>query len=410
MLQDCAALEGATARGYITGPGDPNRPPLEDEILLEMPLPRPDLLHTALWAAAGTGLLVLLWLLGPILTPFVVGAVFAYLCDPAVNWLVARRWPRVLAVLVVILAAGTVISLLFLILVPLFWREVAALIARLPEFLDLIDARLFPIINEQLGTNLKMDLESVRKVFSDNKEQAGELVPTLLGHVKEGGMALVALATNLVLIPVVMFYLLQEWPRIIPALQNAIPRPALARTTRIARDIDKVLSEFLRGQLSVMLVLATFYSIGLWIAGLSFALPVGIITGLLSFIPFVGFGGGLILAVLTALLQGDGVSLLIGVGIVYGLGQLLESYALTPYLVGERIGLHPLAVIFSLMAFGQLFGFVGMLVALPVSAAILVGLREVRGAWLQSPLYLGAEAAAPSSLHVNDRDEADRSE
>jgi predicted PurR-regulated permease PerM len=207
-----------------------------------------------------------------------------------------------------------------------------------------------------------------------------------------------------------MFYLLQEWPRIIPALQNAIPRPALARTTRIARDIDKVLSEFLRGQLSVMLVLATFYSIGLWIAGLSFALPVGIITGLLSFIPFVGFGGGLILAVLTALLQGDGVSLLIGVGIVYGLGQLLESYALTPYLVGERIGLHPLAVIFSLMAFGQLFGFVGMLVALPVSAAILVGLREVRGAWLQSPLYLGAEAAAPSSLHVNDRDEADRSE
>ncbi|MDX5446645.1 MAG: AI-2E family transporter [Zoogloeaceae bacterium] len=375
-----------------------------------MPLPRADLLHTALWAAAGVGLLVLLWLLGPILTPFVVAAVFAYLCDPTVNWLVARRWPRPLAVLLVICAAGAAIMLLLLILVPLFWREVAALIARLPEFLDIIDARLLPVINEYLGTSLKLDLESVRKVFSENREQAGDLMPALLGHVREGGMALIGVATNLILIPIVMFYLLQEWPRIIPALQNAIPRPALARTTRIARDIDKVLSEFLRGQLSVMLVLAAFYSIGLWIAGLSFALPVGIITGLLSFIPFVGFGGGLILAILTALLQGDGLPLLIGVGIVYGLGQLLESYALTPYLVGERIGLHPLAVIFALMAFGQLFGFVGMLVALPVSAAILVGLREVRGAWLQSPLYLGAEGAAPPPLYVSNKDEADRTE
>lgn len=375
-----------------------------------MPLPRADLFHTALWATAGIALLVLLWLLGPILTPFIVGAVFAYLCDPTVNWLVARRWPRPLAVLLVIFTAGSVITLLFLILVPLFWREAAALVARLPEFLNIIDARLLPIINDVLGTNLKLDLESVRKVFSENKEQAGDLMPSLLGHVKEGGMALVSLATNLILIPVVMFYLLQEWPRIIPSLRNAIPRPAVDRTTRIAREIDKVLSEFLRGQLSVMLILATFYSVGLWIAGLSFALPVGIITGLLSFIPFVGFGGGLVLAVLTALLQGDGVTLLIGVGVVYGLGQMIESYALTPYLVGERIGLHPLAVIFALMAFGQLFGFVGMLVALPVSAAMLVGLREVRGAWLESPLYLGDESAAENALYRGSKDEADRTE
>jgi len=375
-----------------------------------MPPPRADLLHTALWAAAGIALLILLWLLGPILTPFVVGAVFAYLCDPAVNWLVSRRWPRVLAVLLVICAAGAAVMLLLLILVPLFWREVATLIGRLPEFLDLIDARVLPAINDALGTQIRLDLESVRKVFSENKEQAGDLVPAVLGHVKEGGMAVIGLAANLVLIPVVMFYLLQEWPRIIPAVQDAIPRPAIERTTRIARDIDRVMSEFMRGQLSVMLILAAFYSIGLWIAGLSFALPVGIITGLLSFIPFVGFGGGLLLALLTALLQGDGLPLLIGVGVVYGLGQLLESYALTPYLVGERIGLHPLAVIFALMAFGQLFGFVGMLVALPVSAAILVGLREVRAAWLQSPLYLGAGNAAQPPLYVGDKDEADRKE
>lgn len=354
-----------------------------------MPLPRANLMHTILWGAAGIAALILLWLLGPILMPFIVGAVFAYLSDPAVRWLVERRWPRPLAVVVVILGVGSAITLLLLILVPLFWREVAALVSRLPELLNLIDTRVLPHINERLGTDLRMDIESARRVFEENKEQAGDLVPTLLAHAREGGMALVRMVTNLVLIPVVMFYLLQEWPRIIPALRDAIPRPALARTTRIATEIDKVLSEFLRGQLSVMLILAVYYCVGLWIAGLSFALPVGIITGLLSFIPFVGFGGGLVLAAITAVLQGDGVSLLIGVAIVYTIGQLIESYALTPYLVGERIGLHPLAVIFALMAFGQLFGFVGMLIALPVSAAALVGLREVRSAWLLSPIYLG---------------------
>ena len=141
-----------------------------------------------------------------------------------------------------------------------------------------------------------------------------------------------------------------------------------------------------------MCLLALWYSLGLWLAGVQFALPVGLLTGLLSFIPFVGFGGGLLLALMAALMQGEGVSPLIGVGVVYGLGQVLESYVLTPWLVGERVGLHPLAVIFALMAFGELFGFVGMLVALPVSAALLVGLRELRAEWLTSAVYRGNAA------------------
>ena len=358
-----------------------------------MTRPRADRLHTVLWAAAGIAVLVLFWLLAPILTPFAVGAVFAYLCDPAVNWLVARRLPRPLAVILVILAMGSAILLLFLILVPVFWREIATLIARLPELLEAADARLLPVINEHLGTDIRLDVASLRQWLAEHQQQARDLLPTLLSHARQGGLALIGVVANLVLIPVVMFYLLQEWPRIIPGVRGVIPRPMVERTARIVSDIDSVMSEFLRGQLSVMLILATFYSISLWIAGLSFALPVGIVTGLMSFIPFVGFGGGLILAVLAALLQGEGFTLLAGIGVVYTLGQLLESYALTPYLVGERIGLHPLAVIFALMAFGQLFGFVGMLVALPASAAILVGLREVRSAWMESPLYLGDERA-----------------
>lgn len=360
--------------------------------------PRPDRLQTAAWAGVGVGLLALFYALSPILTPFAIAAVFAYICDPAVNWMVARRVPRALAVLLVIFAMGALLALMVLIFAPIVYREVVTFIARLPELIERLDARLAPLLAAYFGVELQLDIASVREWVSQHRDAARDWLPTILSHAREGGVALIAAVANVVLIPIVMFYLLQEWPRLIDALRGVIPRPLLPRTTRIVRDIDSVMSEFLRGQLSVMLLLALFYSVGLWLAGLKFALPVGVITGLLAFIPFVGFGGGLLLAILAALLQGDGWSLLVGVAVVYGLGQLLESYVLTPYLVGERIGLHPLAVIFALMAFGQLFGFVGMLVALPASAAILVGLREVREAWLASPIYQGS-AAAPQAEH-----------
>lgn len=337
----------------------------------------------------GLGLIGLFYMLSPILAPFAIAAVFAYICDPIVNWMVARRIPRALAVLSVIAAMGLALLLLLLILAPMIYREAVVLIARLPDLMERLDTNIIPMLNERLGTTLQLDVASLKAWAGGYKDEATDLIPKLLSQAGHGGLALIGFIANLALVPIVMFYLLQEWPRIIETLRNTLPRPMLARTTRILGDIDSVMSEFLRGQLSVMLLLATFYTIGLWIAGLKFALPVGVITGLLAFIPFVGFGGGLILAILAALLQAEGWSPLIGVAIVFGLGQVLESYVLTPYLVGERIGLHPLAVIFALMAFGQLFGFVGMLVALPASAAILVGLREVRQAWLNSPIYLG---------------------
>lgn len=356
-----------------------------------MNLPRADRLQTAVWAGVGLALLVLFYALSPILTPFAVAAVFAYICDPAVNWMVARRMPRVLAVLLVILGMGALIALLFLIFAPMIYREAVTLIARLPELIEVLNDRIAPFLSARLGITIDLDVASAKAWVTEHREAAKDLIPTILSHAREGGLALIAVAANLILIPIVMFYLLQEWPRITGSLQAIIPRPMLSRTMRILRDIDSVLSEFMRGQLSVMLILAVFYSLGLWLAGLKFALPVGVITGLLAFIPFVGFGSGLILAILAALLQGEGWTPLIGVGVVFGIGQLLETYVLTPYLVGERIGLHPLAVIFALMAFGQLFGFVGMLVALPASAAILVGLREVRNEWFGSALYLGDE-------------------
>ena len=356
-----------------------------------MNAPRADRLQTFTWTAAGLAIVALFWLLGPILTPFVIAAVFAYICDPAVNWMVARRVPRALAVLLVIIALGLVLVALALILVPMVYREAVLLIRRLPELVEMFNAQVAPILQARLGIELQLDAAQFRELIAANWNNAQDIVPIVLGHLKTGGMALLGFVANLFLIPMVMFYLLQEWPRILDALERIVPRPWLARTMRILNDIDSVMSEFLRGQLSVMMLLAVFYSVGLWFAGLNFALPVGVLTGLLVFIPYVGFGGGLILAIVAALLQAQGWPPLIGVAIVYALGQLVESFLLTPYLVGERIGLHPLAVIFALMAFGQLFGFVGVLVALPVGAALLVGLREVREAWFASPVYLGTQ-------------------
>ncbi|HQZ02340.1 MAG TPA: AI-2E family transporter [Thauera sp.] len=355
---------------------------------------RADRLQTFAWAAAGIALIGLFWLLGPILAPFVIGAVFAYICDPAVNWMVARRVPRALAVLLVIVALGLLLVALALILVPMVYREGVLLVRRLPDLIEMFNAQVSPLMLARLGIDLQLDAAQFRQLIADNWTSAQDIVPIVLGHLKTGGMAVLAFIANLFLVPLVMFYLLQEWPRLLDELQRIVPRPWLERTMRILNDIDSVMSEFLRGQLSVMMLLAVIYSVGLWLAGLNFWLPVGVLTGLLVFIPYVGFGGGLILAILAALLQAQGWPLLAGVAIVYGLGQLVESFLLTPYLVGERIGLHPLAVIFALMAFGQLFGFVGVLVALPASAALLVGLREVRDAWFASPVYLGSDPPA----------------
>ncbi|MCB1956720.1 MAG: AI-2E family transporter [Rhodocyclaceae bacterium] len=353
-----------------------------------MNLSRPNRMQTLGWLGAAIVLLWVLWLLAPILAPFVVAAVFAYVCDPAVNWLAARRVPRAAAVLLVIFSLGLLLLLLLLILAPMVYKEGAALAQRLPDLLDLLNTRTRPWLEQEFGIVLQLDVGAVRKWVAGNWDTAQDVIGLLLDRAKTSGVAVIALMGNLFLIPIVMFYLLQEWPRILGYLEESIPRPLHDRTMALFAEVDSVLSEFLRGQLSVMVLLALFYSIGLWIAGLRFALPVGVITGLLVFIPYVGFTTGLLLAILTALLQG-GWAPLVGVGIVFSIGQLLESFALTPYLVGERIGLHPLAVIFALMAFGHLFGFVGMLVALPVSAALLVGLRELRSGYLASHVYLG---------------------
>ncbi|MBI3229286.1 MAG: AI-2E family transporter, partial [Burkholderiales bacterium] len=215
-----------------------------------------------------------------------------------------------------------------------------------------------------------------------------EIWGAVMSSAKIGGSAVLSWLTTVLLVPVVLFYLLLDWHKLVDRVRDAIPRRWLARTVAMATEVDELLAQYLRGQMLVMLVLAIYYSVGLGIAGFEVALPVGIITGLLVFIPYLGFGLGLLLALIAAVLQFPGPHGLVAVAIVYGFGQVLEGFFLTPRLVGERIGMNPLAVIFALLAFGQLFGFVGVLLALPTSAVLMVAFKHLRNSYLQSSFYL----------------------
>jgi predicted PurR-regulated permease PerM len=351
---------------------------------------RPLSLRNYLWIAGAALVLILgLRYLGTVLTPFLIGAILAYLGTPIVDWAERRRVPRSVSTTLVVLLFGLLLFVLFLILIPLVQAEVALAIKRFPTLLADLTSRLLPWIERTFGIVVAFDLETLKTLVAEHMDDARDLSLRVLSGVKAGGLILVSLLVNVALIPVVMFYLLRDWNMIVERLDTLIPRDWNAKVGNIASDIDLVLAEFLRGQLLVMLVLAAYYAIGLSIAGLDKAYAIGILTGILVFIPYVGFGLGLVLGVVAALLQWNGWPGFVAVLAVYGIGQLLESYVLVPWLVGDRIGLHPLAVIFALLAFGQLFGFAGVLLALPVSAALLVGLRHLRAAYVQSPIYRG---------------------
>ena len=348
-----------------------------------------DRLQTTLWIAAGAAVLALLIALSPILTPFLLAGILAYICNPVTDRIARWGVPRMLAVVLVMLALAALAAGLLLIILPLLYEEAAVLAARAPEALVLANEKLAPWLRETFGLRLRFDSATLQKLAAGNWDTIQAILERIYGSLKIGGVALVGLAVNLMLAPVVMFYLLLDWHGMMARLGGIVPRPWHAKLIGIASDIDAVLSQYLRGQILVMAILAAYYCVALWLAGIPSALSIGVFTGLLIFIPYLGYATGLILALLVATLQFAGWGPIIAVLIVYGIGQLLESFLLTPFLVGERIGLHPLAVIFALMAFGQLFGFFGVLAALPASAALLVGLREVRTLYLASGFYRG---------------------
>ena len=350
--------------------------------------------HAAAWILIAALVVLALWLLGPVLTPFVVAAVLAYALTPLVNKLDSLgkgRLPRVIAVIVVELLFIIAVLSLVLLIIPIVAKEIPLLREQVPLLFEKLNTDLRPWL-AQFGIKVSLDFGSIKtlalKYLNTNYE---DLFGSLLSSLRLGGSVALAIVGNAVLIPVALFYLLMDWDTFVARLLELVPPPLRNVFDSFTDEADSVLGQYLRGQLLVMLAMAAFYAIGLALFGLDLALPIGIFTGLAMFIPYLGFGIGLILAVLAGLLQFASIKALVMVAVVYGIGQVVESLVLTPRLVGERIGLHPLAVIFALLAFGQLFGFVGVLIALPASAVLLVAIRRVKQRYMASKLYQGEQ-------------------
>ncbi len=345
--------------------------------------------QTLTWTAIAVVTFTLVWLLSSALTPFIIAAVLGYVLHPAVEWLVRRRVPRWLAVSMMVLVAIVAALASVLLIVPVITKEIPLLRQQIPLLVDRLDKSFAPWL-AQFGINVSLDMASVKAYvlkFVDANLEEG--VATLLNSARVGTGFVLTLLSTLLLVPVVLAYLLMDWQKLLRMAHSMVPPRMRPAVDGFLDECDDVLGQYLRGQLLVMLILAGYYAVGLALAGFDLAVPVGIFTGLAVCIPYIGFGLGLALALLAGVLQFASWYALIAVAVVYGIGQLVESIFLTPRLVGERIGLHPLVVIFALLAFGNLFGFLGVLLALPVSAIGFVAVRRVRKAYLSSRLFLG---------------------
>jgi predicted PurR-regulated permease PerM len=348
--------------------------------------------RTAAWSAIALVATLVLLALGPVVTPFAVAAVLAYALTPVVNRMDAwggSRMPRVAAVVIVevlfiLLALG-----LMLLIVPILAKEIPLMREQAPVLVDKLTVWLQPLLT-QFGVQVSLDFSSIKALLLEYlNANFSDAAGSLLSSLKLGGSVALTVIGNAVLIPVALFYLLMDWSRMVGLVMELVPKRARASVNSFTTEADSVLGQYLRGQFLVMIIMAVFYSLGMFLFGLDLALPIGLFTGLAMFVPYLGFGLGLILATLAGLLQFASIKAVVMVAVVFGIGQVIESLFLTPRLVGQRIGLHPLAVIFALLAFGQLFGFVGVLVALPASAVLVVAIRRVRASYLDSKLYHG---------------------
>lgn len=329
----------------------------------------------------------LAWLLAPVLTPFVLSALLAYLGDPLVDRLETLHVRRTLGVVAVFAFMFFAAILSVVVLLPVLQKQAVMLLNGIPQGLEWLQNTAGPYVANALGVELlAFDIPAIREALLDHWRQVGSVAGQLVSRISRSGQMIVGWLTYLLLIPVVTFYLLRDWDHLVAAVHDLLPRRVEPTISALAREIDAVLAEFLRGQVTVMIALAVVYTVGLWLVGLDLAFFIGMLAGFVSFVPYLGVIVGVVVAGFAAFLQFQDVAHMLGVAGVFGVGQLLEGMVLSPLLVGDRIGLHPVAVIFAVMAGGQLFGFFGVLLALPVAAVLVVLLRHTRERYLDSAL------------------------
>ena len=353
---------------------------------------RPELRTNWMIAVALTGWVI--YLLAPILTPFVAGALLAYISDPLADRLQRLKLPRTAAVVAVFLITFLSIGLLVLLVLPLIRSQVIALLEALPGIITQVEQVWLPRVTDLMGIEQGEDV-GFAAFIARYSDMAGSWGSTVLMSISRSGGALAAAVISLFLIPIITFYMLRDWDIIVARLGALVPSDERETVFRLARETDEVLGAFLRGQILVMLGLAVIYSAGLALVGLKFALAIGVVAGLVSFVPYLGFVFGIALAGVTVMLEPDPLLRLGGVVATFSIAQFIEGSILTPKLVGDRIGLHPVMVIFAVAAGGQLFGFFGILLALPAAAVLSVLIRFAYQRYLSEHPDARALADAP---------------
>jgi predicted PurR-regulated permease PerM len=345
------------------------------------------------WVWLGVALLiaVLLYSLHNILSPFLVGILLAYLADPLVDRLERLGLSRTWGVVVVFSLFTLIFMAMLLVLIPMLAKQLVRLYELTPQMLDWLQHVALPWVQSRLGlADGFWKFDKIKAAVGAHMGQTTDIVGMLLSQATASSLALMAWLANLVLIPVVGFYLLRDWDVMMAKLRSLLPRQRESQVMGLAGECHEVLGAFVRGQLLVMLALGVIYSSGLMLVGLELGLLIGLLAGLAAIVPYMGFIIGIGAALIAGLFQfgGDPYPLL-GIVAVFMIGQVLEGMVLTPMLVGDRIGLHPVAVIFAILAGGELFGFTGVLLALPVAAVIMVLLRHVHDLYKESDMYGG---------------------
>ncbi|MCK5917782.1 MAG: AI-2E family transporter [Cocleimonas sp.] len=340
------------------------------------------------WLTVTAIIAFLFYLLAPILLPFVVAVLLAYLGDPLVDRLEKTKLTRTLSVVVVFLLFFAVLGPLIVFLITLLKEQLGSFLIQLPEYLDWLVVNLQPTVQTKLGVTLPaLEVEQLKETLVKEWANAGGFIKGLVRTISHSGLVVAAWLANIFLIPVITFYLLRDWDKLVDYIHELLPRSIEAKVVQLANESDDVLGAFLRGQMLVMMALGIIYSLGLSIVGVEFSVLIGLFAGLLSFIPYMGLIVGVLIAGVAIFFQTGELTSLLWVFLVFGIAQMIEGMFLTPVLVGDRIGLHPVAVIFAVLAGGQLFGFFGILLALPVFAVLAVLLRYAHKKYKGSKIY-----------------------
>lgn len=329
----------------------------------------------------------LFYQLSPVLMPFFIAALLAYLGDPLVDKLESWKLSRTVSVTLVFSVLLLVTLAILLVLLPMLFEQIGALFKRLPDYLELLQSTVIPWLSSAGFPVELFDIDTIKQALTKYLSEVGQVASRIFGYMTRSGIVILQVVTNLVLVPVLTFYLLRDWDLLVARFKELLPRRYAKKVIELSLECDEMLAAFIRGQLMVMLALAIIYTIGLTMIGLELALLLGVIAGIVSFVPYLGLIVGIALAGIAAFMQFHEWLPVLLVVVVFSVAQTIEGMVLTPRFVGERIGLHPVAVLFAVMAGAQLFGFIGVLLALPVAAVCMVLLRHAHQRYLSSQLY-----------------------